>query len=286
MGQKTNSTIFRLSLKTSEWNQKYLEKNNEESTLYLYKNVEIQDYIGVILNNYNFFTHSCKIEYCYNNVNVIIYYYHFNTINKNYNLKNKINNNNIKFLITNVITPSLNIYIKNKIINVKAISVNKNFETSVKKNKKMFNEFKNTQRLFKKFFRIKWQKELIKLLFISCCTQYSSKLIANTISYYINKQKKKHNYLLFVFKKTFNTLIKSKFSNIKGIKIIITGRFNGAPRAKKRIIQIGTISLQNLNNNINYFNSVSYTSNGTLGVKVWTCVLEFNYVFTTKKVKI
>ena len=63
MGQKTNSTIFRLSLKTSEWNQKYLEKNNEESTLYLYKNVEIQDYIGVILNNYNFFTHSCKIEY-------------------------------------------------------------------------------------------------------------------------------------------------------------------------------------------------------------------------------
>ena len=271
MGQKTNSTIFRLNLKNSEWNQKYIEKNNEESTLYLYKNNEIKDYVDTIFNNYNFFVHSCKIEYTYNNANILISYYNFNNINKNFKLNNKIKKKTIVFLIKNILTPSLHLYIKNKTINVKAVDINKNFEAEIIKNKQLFFEFKNTQKLVKKFFKIYWQKELIKLLFISCYKSNSSKLIANSISYYIDKQKKKHNYLLFLLKKTFSILIKSKFSNIKGIKIVINGRFNGAPRAKNRVLQLGVIPLQRLNEKVNYFNSTSYTLNGTFGIKVWVC---------------
>ncbi len=271
MGQKTNPTIFRLGLKNTEWNQKYFEKNSEESTLYLYKNIEIQDYIDTIFNNYNFLIHSCKIEYNYNKSNIIIFYYDFKNINTNYNLNNKLNKNYITYLIKDTLIPSLNLYIKNKTINVKIINIKKNFEINIKKNNLIFVEFKNIQKLFKKFFKITWQKELIKLLFVSCYQGKSSKLIANTISYCLDKQKKKHNYLLFLLKKTFNILIKSKFSKIKGIKIVITGRFNGAPRAKKRVLQIGNIPLQSLKIDINYFNSVSYTQNGTFGVKVWTC---------------
>ena len=60
MGQKTNASFFRLSLKNSEWNHKYIEKNKEESTVYLYKNVEIYDYIDTIFKHYNF---SCK-QHC------------------------------------------------------------------------------------------------------------------------------------------------------------------------------------------------------------------------------
>ena len=32
MGQKTNASIFRLGLKNSEWNTKYIEKNHEQYT--------------------------------------------------------------------------------------------------------------------------------------------------------------------------------------------------------------------------------------------------------------
>jgi ribosomal protein S3 len=62
------------------------------------------------------------------------------------------------------------------------------------------------------------------------------------------------------------------FSIAKGIKIKIKGRFNGAPRAKHKIINIGNnMPVLTLNSNIDYAETTSYTSNGTFGVKVWVC---------------
>ena len=43
MGQKTNSIITSLSLKNSNRNLKYMEKNKEESSLFVYKNIKITD---------------------------------------------------------------------------------------------------------------------------------------------------------------------------------------------------------------------------------------------------
>lgn len=290
MGQKTNASIFRLSLKNSEWNSKYIEKNREESTLYLYKNVEIQDYIDTIFQHYNFLIHSCNIEYNYNNANILILYYELKTVKpvikeNDYNKFKQNNKNTHLFLIKNIITPSLNLYIKNKVINVKIVNLNKKFEFNVKK--KNLNEYKKTLKLFKKFFKTPWQKDLIKLLFISSCEKNSSKLISDSISFCLKKYPKRHNYLLFLIKKTFNILLKLSFVKIKGIKIAISGRFNGAPRAKKKILKQGIVPLQSLNSNINYHNSTSYTSNGTFGVKVWVCGKTLIlYVFTTEKIKI
>ena len=46
MGQKVNSNIFRLGLTNNlQWKSKYIEKNLEESTLYIYKNFKIQNYL-------------------------------------------------------------------------------------------------------------------------------------------------------------------------------------------------------------------------------------------------
>lgn len=275
MGQKTNASIFRLGLKNSEWNQKYIEKNNEESTLYLYKNIEIQDYIDTIFKHYNFLVHSCNIEYNYNNTNILIHYYELKNLNPKIKEENiskfKNNNKNINlFLIKNIITPGLNLYIKNKAINLKTVNLNKKFELNIIK-KKNFYEYKKTLKLFKKFFKTPWQKDIIKLLFISSCEKNSAKLIANAIAFCLNKYPKKHNYLLFLIKKTFSILLKISFIKIKGIKIAINGRFNGAPRSKKKILKVGIVSLQSLKANISYHNSTSYTSNGTFGIKVWIC---------------
>jgi len=80
---------------------------------------------------------------------------------------------------------------------------------------------------------------------------------------------KRHNHFLIFFKTLLVLFINSKFSKIKGIKIVINGRFNGAPRAKNRLILIGNISIQTIDNSIDYSQATSYTKNGTFGIKVW-----------------
>ena len=49
MGQKVNATIFRAGLKNSECNFKYVNQNSEESSIFLHKNIELQNYINKIL---------------------------------------------------------------------------------------------------------------------------------------------------------------------------------------------------------------------------------------------
>lgn len=282
MGQKTNASIFRLGLKNSEWKYKYIEKNAEESTIFLYKNIEINNYINTIFKYYNLLIHSCKIEYTYNTANILISFYESKNITAKFNLINNIKNNSLQqvsntnkeltsFLIKNILTASLNLYIKNKTINVKTQNLNKKFEIQLIKKKQDLFEYKKALKLLKNFLKTPWQKDLIKILFISVSEKNSSKLIADIISFCLNKQKKKHNYLLFLLKKTLTILINLNFSKIKGIKITITGRFNGVPRAKKKILKIGIIPLQSFNASVNYYNSVSYTPNGTFGIKVWIC---------------
>jgi len=282
MGQKTNASIFRLGLKNSEWKYKYIEKNAEESTIFLYKNIEINNYINTIFKYYNLLIHSCKIEYTYNTANILISFYESKNITAKFNLINNIKNNSLQqvsntnkeltsFLIKNILTASLNLYIKNKTINVKTQNLNKKFEIQLIKKKQDLFEYKKALKLLKNFLKTPWQKDLIKILFISVSEKNSSKLIADIISFCLNKQKKKHNYLLFLLKKTLTILINLNFSKIKGIKITITGRFNGVPKAKKKILKIGIIPLQSFNASVNYYNSVSYTPNGTFGIKVWIC---------------
>ena len=45
MGQKINPHILRLGTNQKEWNNKYLEKNIEESSFYVFKTLEIQKYV-------------------------------------------------------------------------------------------------------------------------------------------------------------------------------------------------------------------------------------------------
>jgi len=288
MGQKTNASIFRLGLKNSEWRYKYLEKNTEESTIFLYKNVEITNYIDTIFKHYNLLIHNCKIEYTQDNANIFISFFELKThsIKSGSSNTEKINPTQhqkklTSFLIKNILTVCLSLYIKNKTINIKTQNLNKKFEINLQKTKHYFLEYKKTLKVLKKFLKTAWQKDLIKILFISAAEKNSAKLIANTISIYINKHKKKHNYLLFLLKKIFTILINVNFSKIKGIKISITGRFNGVPRAKKKIIRIGEIPLQSFSSSIDYYNSVAFTQNGTFGVKVWICENLKFYVLTT-----
>lgn len=58
-------------------------------------------------------------------------------------------------------------------------------------------------------------------------------------------------------------------TNIDGIKIVISGRLNGAEIARKEMFINGKVPLHTFRHYIDYANKVAHTTYGTIGVKVW-----------------
>ena len=124
----------------------------------------------------------------------------------------------------------------------------------------------------RKYQRNEFFKESINLIFSSVNLPNSANLISEFFSQNLKKLKR-HNFFLKFIKNISSIFISKTFSSkIAGIKIEIRGRFNGAPRAKSKIFQIGKhMPVLTLNAKINYSETTAYTENGTFGVKVWVC---------------
>jgi small subunit ribosomal protein S3 len=60
-------------------------------------------------------------------------------------------------------------------------------------------------------------------------------------------------------------------SGAKGVKIIVSGRLNGADIARNEKKAIGSIPSHTLRADIDFATDVAMTSFGTIGVKVWIC---------------
>lgn len=58
-------------------------------------------------------------------------------------------------------------------------------------------------------------------------------------------------------------------TNVKGIKIQVSGRLNGAEIARSEWIREGRVPLQTLRADIDYCNKEAHTIYGVLGIKVW-----------------
>ena len=72
------------------------------------------------------------------------------------------------------------------------------------------------------------------------------------------------------FKRAMREALKSAYEgNIKGIKIQVSGRLNGAEIARSEWIREGRVPLQTLNANIDYSAKEAHTIYGKLGIKVW-----------------
>jgi hypothetical protein len=165
-------------------------------------------------------------------------------------------------------------YTKNK-INICITLQNLNNTKQLSQNQ--IRDFKNTFKQLRKFVKNSFFKEAINILSINVLKRKSAKLLAEFISdqFRLNQLKtdqiaisRKDNYFLGFLKQSIKLLAKSEISGLTGIKIVIKGRFNRAPRARSVIIQFGKFSLQSFDSKIDYFQSTAYTVNGTFGVKV------------------
>lgn len=65
------------------------------------------------------------------------------------------------------------------------------------------------------------------------------------------------------------TIQRSQKANIKGIKIQVSGRLNGAEIARSEWVREGRVPLQTLRADIDYAYKTAHTIYGILGVKVW-----------------
>jgi ribosomal protein S3 len=138
----------------------------------------------------------------------------------------------------------------------------------------------NLRQVFKQlrhFVKNSFFKEAMNILFISFSKRRSAKILADFISnqFRLNQLKtdqmtisRKDNYFLGFLKQAILLLVKSEISCLTGIKIVIKGRFNRAPRAKTSGMHFGKISLQSFSSKVDYYQSTAYTGNGTFGIKV------------------
>lgn len=122
--------------------------------------------------------------------------------------------------------------------------------------------------LLQKFRNTEYLKEGLELLFHVVYNKSSANLLAKFIAFQMRKTKR-HKFLLSFLKQALTILIDSNFSKVKGIKILVKGRLNGVPRAKHKIVSIGDIPVQSINEALDYSQTTSYNSNGSYGIKVW-----------------
>lgn len=75
MGQKTNARIIRLGINKKNWELKYIDKNNEESSLFLYQTLEIQKYLNRFFILCKIKISNCKIFYSHCSLQIFLSFY-------------------------------------------------------------------------------------------------------------------------------------------------------------------------------------------------------------------
>jgi len=305
MGQKSNSNNLRIGINNNSWSSKYLGKNSEESTLFVFQDLEIRNYINrffylhgllidkcfiqrsdsslkifisyfnllevisvidKITNQLNDYLHSEKInEYLYKEISIL---QNKKSIKKSYHkylFKKK------KLFLSKTFSQKLlgclNLYLKKK-FKIHLILQNVNKSLSVRLSNKEVFEFRKIITQLRAYSKAYFFKETINVIIVLIKNQSSSKLFSDYVALKLSTMKR-HNFFLTFLKRSLTLFLSSNFSSVKGIKLKIKGRFNGVPRAKPRLIQIGETPLQMYNSKVNYYCSTSFTSNGTFGVQLW-----------------
>lgn len=308
MGQKTNSNILRLGLFENDWKSKYIENNKEELSFFIYQDIEIKQYIDRFFKIYGLLIHRCNIIRTNDQINIFISYFStldsISFINKlnssflNYTNSNQVNLNHNKKINKRVrlysiihskkewykqnypkkiffvakhfigkLLSSLNIFLGKKYkINFVLQNINKSLSIRLKNSDAL--EFRKLIVQLRTYSKAKFFKEAVNIFLIVLKKRSSTKLLAQFIASNLSNIKR-HNYFINFIKRMFVLILKSNISTINGFKLKIKGRFNGAPRARTKLIQIGNIPLQTLQSNIDYNYAIAFTSNGTFGVQLW-----------------
>lgn len=286
------------------WKSKYFAKNINESHVYIFRSLEIKQYLQQILKSQGFVLHTYKLNFSNSIINVFISIYRtkqtYNIIKKNKPqdtllLKNKIKSyceRKCKFipLPTKLKYRKILKLYKNSLFTLNSSKLNRNFLKKILESLNLFtnNKFNITLTVkeinnintepnanqvllkLKKFQKTPFFPEGNNFLIPFMTQDNSAKLLTNFIAIQL-KTIKRHNFFFNFLKESLVLALNQKISKIQGVKLVIKGRLNNAARAKHKIFKIGKIPQTTINSNIDYAKSTAFTLNGTLGIKVWVC---------------
>lgn len=97
-------------------------------------------------------------------------------------------------------------------------------------------------------------------------SDFSAKLIAEKIAYQLTKRMPYRRVVL-------SAMEKSMSCGAKGIKIVLSGRINGAEISRREKFSKGSVPLSTIKSRIDYFQCPSLTRSGYIGVKVFLCLV-------------
>ena len=237
------------------WKSKYFETNTRESHVNIFRSLEIENYFKQLLKKKDFNLHTHRLNFSNSMLQIFISAYKKTALHKK---NEKFTTKKTKLLnkiTSKTILKTINSFTGNKRhIVLKVLNLNKhNQQNGTKTNL-------NLDR-----FRIPEIKQLYPLI---SNQQNAAKLLGIFISEYL-KTTKRHNFFFSSLNKSLNLVLKQKDSKIKGIKIQIKGRLNNAARSRNQYIKIGSIPLITKNRNVDYSESIAFTPNGTIGIKIW-----------------
>jgi len=94
----------------------------------------------------------------------------------------------------------------------------------------------------------------------------SAKLVAEKIAYQLTKRMPYRRVVL-------SSIEKSMSAGAKGVKVVLSGRINGAEIGRREKFSEGKIPLSTIRSKIDYYECPSLTRSGYIGVKVYLCLI-------------
>ena len=186
-----------------------------------------------------------------------------NYYKKKWKKKKKMILNRFNFKLLDV----LKTYFQNKVKIILVFQKNNKGKSLRLKNKEAL-IFRRIVMQLRFYIKLKYFKELLNILMIVLRKKSTAQLLVDYLVFQMSVSQQHTNFLRFL-KQSLLLLFKANLSSVKGLKLLIKGRINGVARASIKGLEIGEIPRNTLKKSVNLFKSVSYTSNGTLGVKLW-----------------
>ena len=234
---------------------RYFEKTLKESHINIFRSLEIENYLKQLLKKKEFNLHSYRLNFSNSVLQILISAYKKTTPHRKNNRFETKKTELVHRIKSKNILKALNRFTNNKLHIV--------FKVLNLKNHSLQNRLKTTQNLSR--FRV---PEIEDLHPIITNQKDSAKLLGTFLAEYL-KTTKRHNFFFNSLSKGLKLMIKRQDSKIEGMKILIKGRLNNAARSRNKLIKLGTIPLMTESRDIDYSESVAFTSNGTIGVKIW-----------------
>lgn len=280
MGQKANPTSLRIGNKKN-WKTEFSEKTGRDLGRVFSNESQILNLVKKVLSQNGFILQDFRIQHCNNTLHVFLSLHSIeilkNKLKQTYTVEKKksllseqkvLLHQNKKYLkpsLTGAISNCLGAFSNKKVVvyfslSNKQINLNNSEKTALKKKVLSLRKFMNRQPYY--FFdTLNISNSLSKNI------NFAESLLG-ILTTVVKKTKLVKPFLRFL-KKSLTLLLDNPTCATKGVKIKISGKINGARRAKSLKFIVGDVTCYSQNKNIEYLSRTTQNENGSYGLKLW-----------------